>query len=163
MRRDRRFNKTCFNGLYRENSKGGFNVPIGSYKSLNICNADVLREASTALYQVNIGVQSFESILYQAKPGDLVYFDPPYQPVSKTSKFTGYTKHPFLEPQQIQLRNIFAELKYKGVKVLLSNSDCGFTRELYSGFNIHNITAARSVNCDPKKRFPVPEILVTSF
>lgn len=156
-------NKTCFNGLYRENSKGEFNVPMGQYKNPTICNADVLRLVSDSLQSVAIEVRSFETILDFAKTvEDFVYFDPPYHPLSNTSSFTGYSRYSFNEKDQIRLRNIFAELAQRGVKVLLSNSDCPLVRELYKDFHIHEILAARAINSKAEKRGKITEILVTT-
>ncbi len=157
-------NKTCFNGLYRVNSQGKFNVPLGKYKNPNICPEDLLIAASKALYQAEIKQANFTEILNHAtNSDDLVYFDPPYYPISETSYFTSYTNSSFEENQQSQLRDIFVKLSEGGVKVMLSNSDCEFIRNLYSGFNIHTISAARSINSNAKKRGKINEILVTSY
>jgi DNA adenine methylase len=157
-------NKTCFNGLYRENSHGGFNVPIGRYKNPNICNAALLRSVSVALKSAKIEVRHFEEVLkYASSHEDFVYFDPPYYPISSTSYFTGYSRYSFKEDDQIKLRDIFAELASRGVKVMLSNSDCTFVRELYNEFNIHTILASRSINSAAKKRGKIAEVLVTSY
>ncbi len=157
-------NKTCFNGLYRVNSQGKFNVPLGKYKNPNICPEDLLIAASKALYQAEIKSANFTEILNHAtSSADFVYFDPPYYPISETSYFTSYTNYSFQENQQIQLRDIFLTLSERGVKVMLSNSDCEFIRQLYSGFNIQTISAARSINSNAKKRGKINEILVTSY
>lgn len=156
-------NRTCFNGLYRENSKGKFNVPIGRYKNPQICNPELLRSASTALQNVKIDVKPFESVLEAANSSeDFVYFDPPYYPVSSTSNFTAYSRDVFSKNDQNKLKEIFVELAGRGVKVMLSNSDCDFIRDLYSQFKIHKISAARSINSNGKKRGNVSEILVAS-
>src|SRR4028119_704729 len=131
-------NKTCFNGLYRENSQGEFNVPIGKYKNPKICNPVVLRAVSVTLQNAQIEVRPFEDILNYARSGnDFVYFDPPYYPLSSTSNFTAYSRYLFSQNDQIKLKEVFAELAKRGVKVMLSNSDCEFIRELYSEFNIY--------------------------
>lgn len=157
-------NKTCFNGLYRENRCGQFNVPIGTYKNPQICQADILRSASTALKFAKIETGHFKSVLEYAKTSqDFVYFDPPYYPLSQTSNFTAYSRNFFNEDEQIKLRDIFAELRSRGVKVMLSNSDCEFIRDLYSGFNIHTISASRSINSKAGKRGKITEVLVTSY
>ncbi len=157
-------NKTCFNGLYRVNSKGEFNVPVGKYKNPKICNPDLLRSASAALKSAKIEVRNFEEILDHAKTSDdFVYFDPPYHPLSDTSYFTAYSADAFNEYKQIRLRDIFAELKSRGVKVMLSNSDCKFIRELYSEFNIHEILASRVINSNALKRGKISEVLITSY
>jgi DNA adenine methylase len=157
-------NKTCFNGLYRVNSQGKFNVPLGKYKNPNICPEDLLIAASKALCQAEIKQANFTEILnYATNSDDFVYFDPPYYPISETSYFTSYTNYSFKESQQIQLRDICLTLSERGVKVMLSNSDCEFIRNLYSGFNIHTISAARAINSHAKKRGKINEILVTSY
>ncbi|MGK7900798.1 MAG: DNA adenine methylase [Hormoscilla sp.] len=157
-------NRTCFNGLYRENSKGEFNVPIGKYQNPQICNQELLRSASTALRNVKIEEKSFQHVLeYANSSDDFVYFDPPYYPVSSTSNFTAYSRDFFSKNDQTKLREIFGELAGRGVKVLLSNSDCDFIRDLYSQFKIHKISAARAINSHIKKRGSIAEVLVTSY
>ena len=157
-------NKTCFNGLYRENSQGQFNVPIGKYKNPKISNPDLLRSASAALQKAQIDVQSFEDILKQADCcDDFVYFDPPYHPLSPTSNFTAYSRSSFNRDNHIKLKEVFAELAQRGVNVMLSNSDCQFVRELYSDFNIHPILASRLINSNIQKRGRIPELLITSY
>ncbi|MTJ06865.1 DNA adenine methylase [Anabaena sp. UHCC 0204] len=157
-------NKTCFNGLYRVNSQGKFNVPVGKYKNPGICQEEVLQVASQALKGVEIKHANFDEVLnYATGINDFVYFDPPYYPVSKTSNFTAYSHFSFDENQQIKLRDIFAELADRGVKVMLSNSDCPFIRDLYSDFSVHTILAARSINSNAQKRGKITEVLVTSY
>lgn len=156
-------NKTCFNGLYRENSKGDFNVPMGRYKNPGICNADLLRSVSVALRSTVIEIKPFEAILQHATHEDFVYFDPPYHPLSSTSNFTAYSRYAFEPEHQVKLRDVFAELANRGVKVMLSNSDCEFIRKLYEGFNIYAIAAARSINSKAHKRGKITEVLVTSY
>jgi DNA adenine methylase len=156
-------NKTCFNGLYRENSKGEFNVPIGRMSNPKICHPDLLYATSAALQNTAIEVQNFASILEWATKDDLVYFDPPYYPISSTSDFTAYSRDRFTTSDQIQLRDVFSKLANRGVKVMLSNSDCEFIRELYSEFKIHEISAARAINSNAKKRGKITELLITSY
>jgi len=157
-------NKTCFNGLYRENSKGQFNVPIGSYEKPLICDPDAIRDASSALQSAQIDRSSFDIVLDHAKDSDdFVYFDPPYYPLSATSKFTNYSRYSFNEPDQIRLKETFVELSNRGVKVMLSNSDCPFIRDLFKDFKIHTIYAARNINCNTEKRGKITEVLVTSY
>jgi len=156
-------NKTCFNGLYRENSKGAFNVPIGKYKNPKICNPALLRSVSAALQNAQIKVRPFEDILEQASScDDFVYFDPPYHPLSPTSNFTAYSRYSFTQDDQIRLKYVFAELAERGVNVMLSNSDCPFIRELYRDFNINSIIAPRLINSDARKRGNITEVLITS-
>lgn len=157
-------NRTCFNGLYRENSQGHFNVPMGSYKNPQICHSDLLRAVSFALQGTRIEVRSFESLVDRViKPSDFVYFDPPYYPLSATSKFTSYNRDAFTEDDHIRLRDVFATLAQRGVPVMLSNSDCPFVRELYTGFNIHTISAIRAINANTQRRGKITEVLVTSY
>ncbi|MBD2081490.1 DNA adenine methylase [Leptolyngbya sp. FACHB-17] len=157
-------NKTCFNGLYRENSKGHFNVPIGSYKKPGIYDPEVLRADSIALSTAEIKPGSFDQVLQSAhSSNDFVYFDPPYYPISSTSNFTAYNRYSFSEDQQVQLRDVVTELSDRGVKVMLSNSDCSFIRELYKEFNIHTIYATRNINCNAEKRGKITEVLVTNY
>jgi DNA adenine methylase len=157
-------NKTCFNGLYRENSKGEFNVPIGRYRNPKIYDPAVLRAASAILQKTTIVECSFDVVLERARGDrDFVYFDPPYHPISPTSCFTAYNRYSFSEADQIRLRDTFAELARRGVKVMLSNSDCPWIRELYQDFRIQTIAAARSINSNAQKRGKITELLVTSY
>jgi len=157
-------NKTCFNGLYRENSRGEFNVPMGQYKNPKVCDPELLQAASAALKTTEIKVQSFEEILKDAQTErDFVYFDPPYFPLSATSSFTAYSRHAFREAEQIRLQQTFQQLAERGVKVMLSNSDCPFIRNLYQGFNIYEIAAPRSINVNPHKRGKITELVITSY
>jgi DNA adenine methylase len=157
-------NKTCFNGLYRENSKGLFNVPMGRYKNPGIFDPELLRAAAMVLQVAEVRVGSFESILAQARTErDFVYFDPPYFPISTTSNFTSYNRYAFKQEDQIRLRDTFAELAHRGVKVMLSNSDCPFIRDLYQGFNLHPILAGRSINSKSDRRGKIQELLITSY
>jgi DNA adenine methylase len=156
-------NKTCYNGLYRENSKGEFNVPIGRYKAPRICHPELLRSVSQALQNSHIAVQPFDAVLATARSQDFVYFDPPYHPISLTSRFTEYNRYSFGEPEQMRLRDTFAQLAKRGVNVMLSNSDCPFIRHLYQDFQIHTIVASRSINSNAQKRGKITEVLVTSY
>lgn len=156
-------NKTCFNGLFRENSKGLFNTPFGRYKNPLICDSDNLREAAKALRRAKLAPCPFEDIVNEAERDDLVYFDPPYHPVSKTASFTAYHKGGFGESGQRQLADVFRALNEKGVKVLLSNSDTKFTQDLYEGFTIDRVYATRRVNSRADRRGKVSELLVRNF
>ena len=157
-------NKTCFNGLYRVNRKGEFNVPMGSYKNPDICPADLLKEVSAALRGVEIKEADFSHILaYANNSSDFVYFDPPYYPLSQTSSFTSYTSGGFSLQHHLELKYILAELTRRGVQVLLSNSDCDFTRHLFSEFTIYSISSPRSINSQAEKRGIISEILVANF
>ena len=117
-----------------------------------------------ALRSAEIAIRPFEVVLSKASnEGDFVYFDPPYHPLSSTSNFTAYSRYAFNQNEQVQLKQVFAELTSRGVKVMLSNSDCSFIRELYQEFYIHTITAARSINSNISKRGKITEVLVTSY
>jgi len=154
-------NKTGFNGLYRENSSGRFNVPFGRYANPTICDAGNLRAVSRALQGVSLEPRDFRSVLDHARPGDFVYFDPPYVPVSTTSYFTAYSRGGGFGPdEQRALAAAFAELAKRDVRVLLSNSDVPFVRELYRDFTIETVWARRNINSNPNARGAVAEVLV---
>jgi DNA adenine methylase len=155
-------NKTCYNGLYRVNASGGFNVPIGSYADPKICQASRLRAARDALQGVTLEVRDFGACLKEARKGTFVYIDPPYHPLSATSNFTGYTEGGFGEQEQIRLSRLFRDLHGKGARVMLSNSDTPFIRELYKGFPIHQVTARRAINSNGNRRGAITEVVVMS-
>lgn len=156
-------NKTCFNGLYRVNSKGKFNVPMGNYRNPSIFNEKDLMVASQLLKRAKIDVLDFMEIVNHVKKGDFVYFDPPYYPLSRTSSFTSYAKEAFLEKEQKALADIFRQLDNKGCFIMLSNSDCEFIRNLYIGFNIHVVKARRSISCIGSKRGKINELIITNY
>ena len=156
-------NKTCFNGLYRVNSKGKFNVPIGSYKNPSIFQEKDLKELSEILKKTKILKMNFEKALDYAKKGDFIYFDPPYYPLKKGKSFTTYTKDNFLEKEQEKLAYVFRELDKKGCKVMLSNSDTEFIKSLYEEFNIHIVKANRMINSDATKRGEINELVITNY
>jgi len=156
-------NKTCFNGLYRENSKGGFNVPMGRYKNPLICDEENLRACSRALQHAAIEVRPFESVLEKADPGDFVYFDPPYVPLSATSSFTSYHKDGFGPADQERLAEVFTSLAKRDVKVLLSNSMTEVVKRLYREFRMKEVLAKRLVNSKSDRRGAIAEALVRSF
>jgi DNA adenine methylase len=157
-------NKTCFNGLYRENSQGHFNVPMGRYKKPAICDPDLLRSASQALQGAKILEFPFEAMLdHSLSAQDFVYFDPPYHPISVTSSFTRYNRYGFTQADQEQLAEVFAGLAQRGLRVMLSNSDCELIRRLYRGFNLHPIQAARAINSNARRRGKINELLITSY
>lgn len=157
-------NKTCFNGLFRENRRGNFNVPYGHYPSPHFCAPNELRAASRALRGVTIEVSPFTSLAEVARPGDFVYCDPPYAPVSRTASFTSYSSGGFNEAAQRQLAELVAELGTRGVNVLLSNSAVPFTLELYKskGCHVEQIYAKRAINSRGDRRGKVPELLVAA-
>ncbi|PZV01356.1 MAG: DNA methyltransferase [Leptolyngbya sp.] len=155
-------NKTCYNGLYRENSQGHFNVPVGSYKNPTICDPSLLRSASAALQTAEIQTFSFEMLLERSlSSGDFVYFDPPYHPLSSTSSFTGYSRYGFTAADQERLATVFRTLARQGQRVMLSNSDCEFIRKLYQGLTMHPILAARAINSRAGSRGKIGELLIT--
>ena len=156
-------NKTCFNGLYRVNSKGGFNVPMGSYKNPAVCSEDELREISKLLQKDDVAVKQFYDSVKEAKSGDFVYFDPPYYPLNEKSSFTTYTKDNFLEKEQEHLAKTFKELDKRGCKVMLSNSDTNFIKSLYKEYTINLVSARRMINCDATKRGIINEVVVTNY
>ncbi len=155
-------NKTCFNGLYRVNKKGEFNVPRGSYTNPDIVQRDTILASSQALQNAIIECREFDTIKPQAN--DLVYFDPPYHPSDSTS-FTKYTKLDFSEKDQQRLRDFATQLNRDRVKVMLSNSDTPFIRSLYSAniWHIDTVQAPRNVNCKPEGRGAVNELLITNY
>lgn len=156
-------NRTCYNGLYRVNSRGLFNVPFGRYKNPRILDRDNLRLVSRALQGVTIQVADFEEGVARAKPGDVVYFDPPYEPVSRTSSFTAYSKDGFGPGEQLRLAKLMRTLRDKGVYALLSNADVPATRALYRECSLESVLARRAINSRPDKRGAVPELLVRSL
>lgn len=158
-------NKTCFNGLFRVNSQGQFNVPFGRYKNPQIVNEAVIKAVHNYMSnnEVLITNQDFSEVVMNAKKGDFVYFDPPYDPVSDTSSFTGYTLDGFTKDDQRRLKYLFVELDKKGVNVMLSNSSTEFIRELYDGYNIETISANRNINSKASGRVKIDEVLVMNY
>lgn len=156
-------NKTCFNGLYRVNSKGKFNVPMGRYKKPAIFNESRLLEASDLLKGVTIRKIDFREIINFAKEGDFVYFDPPYYPLENKKSFTSYTKDTFLEKEQEDLQKVYGELDRRGCKLMLSNSDTEFIKELYKQYKINSVRARRMINCNGSARGPVTEVVITNY
>ena len=154
-------NRTCFNGLYRVNKKGMFNVPFGAYTNPTICDEENLRAVSEALRGTKIISANFEATLETAKRGDVVYCDPPYLPVSITANFTTYTVGGFGLVDQTRLRDVAKALDARGVHVLLSNSDTPLVRKLYKGFRIEEVQAPRRVNSKAGKRGNVGELLIS--
>ena len=155
-------NRTGYNGLYRVNSSGEFNVPYGSYKNPRILDRPRLLSAAQALQGVELAVEDFESSCKKAKRGDFVYFDPPYVPVSKTASFAAYHSVAFTSAEHARLAETFARLTKAGVKTLLSNSDTPETRALYRQFDTHTVQATRAINSNASRRGSVPELLVHS-
>jgi DNA adenine methylase len=158
-------NKTCFNGLWRVNARGRFNVPVGSYRPdrVSLYDRAKLMAASLALQGVDLKVQDFRKTLAEAGSDDFVYVDPPYYPLSRTANFTSYTQDMFGHAEQKELAEAFAAAAKRGARLMLSNSDTPTTRELYNGFNLHTVQARRAVNCDGTKRGLVSELVVLTY
>lgn len=155
-------NKTGYNGLYRVNRSGQFNVPFGRHKAPLICDDDNLRLAASALSRAEIVTDDFEAICRDAGPTDAVYFDPPYLPVSKTSNFTAYDPHPFGVDEHERLAQVFERLERRGVCTVLSNSYTEQTRKIFGRFQYERVPVKRPINSKANLRGPVDEILVVS-
>lgn len=156
-------NKTCYNGLWRVNSRGYFNVPMGRYKNPDIYNPERIRKASKALQGVCIENRSFETVLDHAQKGDFIYFDPPYVPLSSTSNFTEYSADSFSLEDQKRLAEVYRQLHDQGCLVMLSNSDTELVRDLYKGFNIRKVEARRAINSKPGRRGAIHEVVVLNY
>jgi len=158
-------NKTCYNGLYRVNRSGKFNVPKGRYANPAICDRKQLRNASIALNAsgAKIAACDYKQALKKAREGDFVYLDPPFYPLSATAHFVAYTRKGFDEKDQIELAQVFRELDRKGCKVLLSNSDTELTRELYSEFDQSSSAVLRAISCKGSRRTGYCELLVHNY
>ena len=159
-------NKTCFNGLYRVNSKGKFNVPLGRYTNPNIVNKENLQAVSKTLQsaKIKISCRDFSSIIKDAKKGDFVYFDPPYQPVSDTANFTSYTHRDFTEDDLERLADLANQLNSKGCNVMLSNSNSKTVKKLFSsGWKIKEIKANRAIHSNSQKRTGHKEIIIQNY
>ena len=161
-------NRTCYNGLYRVNRQGKFNVPMGRYKNPSICNSNNLRKVSVSLLQAEakISVSDYKDLLHNGLgENDFIYLDPPYSPTSRTASFTGYTNSGFKDTDQEELANIFNQLDKQGCKVLLSNSDTALVRELYSSYSngIVEIDALRSINSKATRRSGHKELLIRNY
>lgn len=163
-------NKTCFNGLYRVNKMGKFNVPAGKYKNPVICDTENLIKISKKLQNVVVRSCDYHDVEDFADENTLVYFDPPYRPLNITSAFTSYTENQFNDKNQIELAEFYKRLSNRGVKVLLSNSDPhnvnyedNFFDELYEDFDIQRITAVRMINSKAEKRGNVTELLIKNY
>jgi DNA adenine methylase len=156
-------NRTAFNGLYRVNSKGEFNVPFGKYKNPNICDEKNIMAVSRALQKDELTNKDFADAISSAKKGDFVYFDPPYAPLSKTSSFTSYTKKAFGENEQKRLAETFKRLDKKGCFVMLSNSYASLILDLYKEFNINTVQATRMINCKATGRGKIKEAIITNY
>ena len=163
-------NRTCFNGLYRVNKKGLFNVPFGKYANPTICDPNTLRKDSELLQRVEILTGDFEDTFDYANGNTFFYFDPPYRPLSDTSSFNDYTKEAFNDDAQIRLKKYCDKINDAGYKFMLSNSDCkgkdekdNFFDMLYEAYQIERVWASRSINSNPNKRGKLTEILVHNY
>ncbi len=158
-------NKTCYNGLFRVNSMGEFNSPFGSYKSPNIVNEPTLRAIHNYFQNADVTFLSgdFAVAVKGLKKGTFVYFDPPYDPVSASSNFTGYTNLGFGKQEQRRLKEVCDELNTKGIKFLLSNSATDFILDLYKEYNIEKISAKRVINSNANNRGNVDEVLIRNY
>lgn len=158
-------NRTCFNGLYRENQRGLFNVPMGRYKNPTIYNPELVRSAHRALGpEVHVRHNDYKHSVFDATYGDFVYFDPPYDPLSLTSSFTAYGARGFSRDDQVELAEFAASLARRGIDVMLSNSNTKFIRDLYRGigFKLSRVSCPRAINSDASKRGMVSELIITS-
>lgn len=158
-------NKTCYNGLFRVNNAGEFNSPFGNYRNPNIVNAPTLRAVSSYLNTATVHLSSLDyaEVLKTLPKGTFVYLDPPYDPVSDTSSFTGYSKGGFNRDDQIRLRECCDDLNARGLKFMLSNSATDFIKEQYSAYHVTIVQAKRAVNSDSTKRGEVDEVVVRNY
>ena len=158
-------NKTCYNGLYRVNNAGEFNSPFGNYRNPNIINAPVLRAVSAYFNSADIHFTTvdYEEVLKKIPKGTFVYLDPPYDPVSETSAFTGYSKGGFSRDEQIRLRRCCDDLNARKIKFMLSNSSTDFIREQYAAYNITTVQAKRAINSVASGRGDVDEVVVRNY
>lgn len=156
-------NKTCYNGMYRENSQGEFNVPFGDYKQPLICDERTILSDSKVLQQTNITSTSFEDAVSTAQEEDFVYFDPPYYPLTKTANFTDYSEFGFEENDQIKLKELFDDLTKRGSFVMLSNSNAPFIKELYRDYRQEKVLANRAINCKADGRGKIEELVILNY
>ncbi len=163
-------NRTCFNGLYRVNKNGEFNVPCGKYKNPCICDTNNLTRLSLLIKNVNFQYGDYSKSEKYIDNNTFVYFDPPYRPLSITSGFTSYTKEDFSDENQKELAEFFKKLDKKEAKLMLSNSNPkntnkkdNFFEEIYKGFNINEVSAKRMINSNPNGRGEISELLITNY
>ena len=163
-------NRTCFNGLYRVNKNGKFNVPVGSYKNPTICDEENLRQLSQLIQNVQFQYGDYSRSMEYVTKNTFVYFDPPYRPLNVTSGFTSYTKEDFNDNNQRELATFYGELNERNAKLMLSNSnpkninkEDTFFDNIYQGFNINQIQASRMINANSNGRGKISEILVTNY
>lgn len=158
-------NKTCYNGLFRVNNAGEFNAPFGRYKNPAIVNANTIKAVSHYLSKNNVQILNtdYKKSLANIRKDAFVYFDPPYDPVSDSANFTGYTKNGFSKRDQVKLKELCDKLHAKGVKFLLSNSSTEFILDLYKDYNIIPVNAKRAINSNASGRGEVTEVLVRNY
>ena len=163
-------NKTCFNGLYRVNKKGEFNVPMGAYKNPKICDKENLKNVAMALKNVKIVYADYRESKDFIDEKTFVYIDPPYRPLNLTSSFTSYTENDFSDKEQIELAEYIDVLNKKGAKIVMSNSDPknnniddNFFDELYKNYNINRVKATRMLNSNASLRGAINELLITNY
>ena len=156
-------NKSCFNGLYRVNRHGAFNVPCGRRARLRLVDEPAIEKTSRALHRATVRCSSFEAIAEDIGAGDFVYFDPPYAPLSPTASFTAYTRQGFSRERQMQLRDVYGELDRRGARLMLSNSDVPLIRELYRDYVVDVVQAPRVISCDGNGRGAVRELVIRNY
>ncbi len=158
-------NKTCYNGLYRVNASGEFNSPFGRYKKPNIVNEETILAVSEYLNSGDVGILNcdFEEAVRSAKKDDFVYFDPPYDPVSKSASFTGYVSGGFGREEQVRLRDLCDKLDKAGVKFMLSNSATAFIEDLYKAYDVVHVKANRFINSNAQKRGAINEVIIRNY
>jgi DNA adenine methylase len=164
-------NKTCFNGLFRLNSKGEFNVPYGKYKTASVLDIENINAVHKLLQKAKITYSEYSNCYSKATEKSFIYFDPPYRPITHTSNFTAYIGNDFCEKQQIELAKFYRKLdEEKGARLMLSNSDPtsinpkdNFFKEVYDGYNISKVSASRAINCKGNKRGRINELLITNY
>lgn len=163
-------NKTCFNGLYRVNKKGLFNVPAGTYKNPKICDRENLKKTSELLQNVTILSGDYSEMKKYIDENTFVYFDPPYRPITDTASFTAYTENLFSDKEQIELARFVDDMHRKGAKILVSNSDPrnsnkedDFFDNIYSAYKISRVEATRMINCNSEARGKIKELLISNF
>lgn len=163
-------NRTCYNGLFRVNSRGEFNVPFREYKNPRICDAENLRAVSKVLAKVTLSCGDYSHMVSLSDDNTFIYFDPPYRPISITSSFTSYSRYDFNDKQQKRLALIFQKFDHTGAYLMLSNSDPStndledkFFEDIYVNYNINRLEATRRINSIPNKRGPIKELLITNY
>ena len=158
-------NKSCFNGLYRVNSKGYFNVPFGKKDKVKTYDIENLRAINEYFlnHEIKISNLDFEDAVKDAKKGDFIYFDPPYDPVDEKDSFTAYSKNNFSRKDQIRLANLYKDLNDKGVFLMLSNHNTKLIYELYKEFNINVVKATRMINSKSSGRGHIEEVIITNY